>query len=109
MSPKVTNIIAQGKAASAATLGIGQQRIRSMKGSNNRPRLHRSPFVHLCGAKCFGNPWDEARNDYNLNVINEFAVPYRRGTTMGQERDRVLTKQKSRRKLRRLHIKIVKA
>ena len=37
LSPKVTNNIAQGKAASAATLGIGQQRIRSLKGSNNVP------------------------------------------------------------------------
>ena len=95
LSPKVTNNIAQGKAASAATLGTDQQRIRSLKESNNRPRLHRSPFVHLCGAKCFGNPWDEARNDYNLNVINEFAVPYLRGTTVGQEWDKLVNNKKA--------------
>ena len=44
----------------------------------------RSLFVHLCGAKCFGNRWDEAKNDYNLNVINQFPVPFGRGTSVGQ-------------------------
>jgi len=37
LSPKVTNNIAQGKAASAATLGKGRPEIRSLKGSNRMP------------------------------------------------------------------------
>ena len=80
LSPKVTNNIAQGNAASAATLGIYQQRIRSLNGSNRCPNCHRSLFVHFCGAKCFGNRWDEAKNGRNLKYINKLSVPFERGT-----------------------------
>ena len=86
----MTNNIAQGKAASAAS-----KRFAPQKGATYARNLRRSLFVHLCGAKCFGNPWDEARNDCKLNVINEFAVPYRRGTTVGQDWDKLVNNKKA--------------
>ena len=68
LSPKVTNNIAQGKAASAATLGIGQQRIRSLKGSNR----YSSPLpVTFCSPlwqeMFFGKSAGRANYELNYN------------------------------------------
>ena len=78
-SPKVTNNIAQGKAASAAS-----KRFAPQKGATYARNVRRSLFVHLCGAKCFGNAWDGAKNDCNVNCINSFPVPIGHGTSVGQ-------------------------
>ena len=85
LSPKVTNNIAQGKAVSAATLGNGYQKLRSLKGSNVRPGL-RSLFVQFCDTKCFLKiSWDKAKNDCNSMRCKDLFVPLTRGTSVGQD------------------------
>jgi len=76
LSPKVRNNIAQGKAASVATLGIDQQKKRSLKGSNSAAALAITFRSCLWREMFFGKFVRQAYFWRKLHYVNNFHVSF---------------------------------
>ena len=86
LSPKVTNNIAQGKAVSATTLGDGNQKLRSLKGSNIclKPAItFRSILWREMFFRIFVGQGKIDRNYMNSNKLSFLSTPGQRWDKRG--------------------------